>query len=201
MKRAQLISLFTLAAFLVAGTTTGCKSPDKGITPIAGKSKPVGGVGPGSALGGGATTTGEPTATALKSDGTANTTSRDSFEGMEQDRAQFASDTVYFAFDSSTVKASEQKSIKNVADYLKSNRANKLLIEGHCDDRGTEEYNRSLGERRALSLREYLIRLGIDADRIRTLSLGKDKPAVPGNDEAAWSKNRRGEFVLLKPPV
>ncbi len=75
----------------------------------------------------------------------------------------------------------------------------KLLIEGHCDERGTEEYNRSLGERRALALREALAKDGVDAGRIRTISYGKDQPEDAGHDEAAWNKNRRGVFVLCHP--
>ncbi|HTV76093.1 MAG TPA: OmpA family protein, partial [Candidatus Baltobacteraceae bacterium] len=84
-------------------------------------------------------------------------------------------------------------------EALKSDPNAKLLIEGHCDERGTEEYNRSLGERRALALREELARNEIDAGRIRTISYGKDKPVDPGHDESAWSKNRRDDFVLLHP--
>ena len=86
-----------------------------------------------------------------------------------------------------------------LADYLKGAPTDALLVEGHCDERGTEEYNRSLGERRALALREYLINSGIASDRIITRSYGEDRPAVQGHDETAWSKNRRGEFILLKP--
>ena len=76
---------------------------------------------------------------------------------------------------------------------------NALLIEGHCDERGTEEYNRALGERRADGLREALVKQGVSADRIATRSFGKDKPVDPGHNEAAFSKNRRGEFILLHP--
>ena len=83
--------------------------------------------------------------------------------------------------------------------YLR-NKDNKLLIEGHCDERGTEEYNRALGERRALAAREYLNSLGIKGERVRTVSYGEDRPSVDGHDESAWSKNRRAEFILLKPP-
>jgi peptidoglycan-associated lipoprotein len=86
-----------------------------------------------------------------------------------------------------------------VANYFKQHSAEKLQIEGHCDERGTEEYNRALGERRALAIREYLVNLGVAADRVYTLSWGEDKPADTGHDEAAWGKNRRGEFILLKP--
>ena len=75
----------------------------------------------------------------------------------------------------------------------------KLLIEGNCDERGTEEYNRSLGERRALAAREALAKLGVDPMRIETRSFGKDKPVDPGHDESAWAKNRRDDFVLLHP--
>ena len=76
---------------------------------------------------------------------------------------------------------------------------NKVLIEGHCDERGTEEYNRALGERRALSVRDRLVELGVGADRIRTMSLGEDRPADPGFSVDAYQANRRGDVVLLKP--
>lgn len=109
-------------------------------------------------------------------------------------------DTVHFDFDSSVVKASEKPNVAAVADYLKANMTNAVKIEGHCDERGTEEYNRSLGERRALALRETLVTLGVDPSRVDTATFGKDRPADPGHDEAAWKKNRRGEFVVLTPP-
>lgn len=121
------------------------------------------------------------------------------FEGMLQDPSKFASETIYFEFDRSTIKKSEQVKAETVALFLKGDLSKKLLIEGHCDERGTEEYNRALGERRALAIREFLINSGIAADRIRTISYGEDKPADPGHDEAAWSKNRRGVFILLIP--
>jgi peptidoglycan-associated lipoprotein len=114
-------------------------------------------------------------------------------------REMFAQNTVYFDFDRHEVKASERTKIDEVAVYLKGDAKVKILVEGHCDERGTEEYNRALGERRALSVREYLINSGIALDRVHTISFGEDKPAVPGQNEAAWTKNRRGVFVLLKP--
>jgi len=113
----------------------------------------------------------------------------------------FKSDTVHFAFDSSVVKDEEKPKASTVADYLKSNSEDAVEVEGHCDERGTEEYNRSLGERRALALREELIRLGIDAGKVVTISYGKDRPEDPGHDESAWKQNRRGVFVLLTPPT
>ncbi len=118
---------------------------------------------------------------------------------FNQDRAALAAYTVHFKFDSAVVQDNEQANIASVAQALTADVNAKLLIEGHCDERGTEEYNRSLGERRALALREALAKNGIDPARIRTISYGKDKPVDPGHDEAAFAKNRRGEFVLCHP--
>jgi peptidoglycan-associated lipoprotein len=115
------------------------------------------------------------------------------------DPAALAANTVHFAFDSAVVRASEEANIDAVAAYLASNVNDKLMIEGNCDERGTEEYNRSLGERRALTLREALAAKNVDAQRIRTISYGKDKPVDPGHDEAAYAKNRRGDFVVYHP--
>ncbi|WCJ59059.1 peptidoglycan-associated lipoprotein Pal [Fontisphaera persica] len=120
-------------------------------------------------------------------------------ENMNEDREYFKNQTVYFDFDKSAVRASERGKVQAVAEALKKRPEASVEVEGHCDERGTEEYNRSLGERRALSIREYLILLGISSERIFTVSFGEDKPAVPGHNEAAWSKNRRGEFILLTP--
>lgn len=120
--------------------------------------------------------------------------------GWHEDTEMFKSETVYFDFDSSAIKASEKAKIETVASYLKSNMRAAVKIEGHCDERGTEEYNRALGERRALAIREELVRLGIAPDRIDTISYGEDRPVDPGHNEEAWRKNRRGVFVLLTPP-
>jgi peptidoglycan-associated lipoprotein len=125
--------------------------------------------------------------------------SPDEFEGMIEDRAALAAYTVHFAFDSSVIRNSEQASLQSVAQALAADPNTKLLVEGNCDERGTEEYNRSLGERRALAAREALAKLGVDPMRIRTESFGKDKPVDPGHDEASWAKNRRDDFVLLHP--
>jgi peptidoglycan-associated lipoprotein len=125
--------------------------------------------------------------------------SADTFDNMTEDRAALAAYTVHFAYDSAAIKSSEQANLQSVASALSSDANAKLLIEGNCDERGTEEYNRSLGERRSLAAREALAKLGIDPSRVRTISYGKDKPADPGHDEAAWKANRRDEFVLLHP--
>jgi peptidoglycan-associated lipoprotein len=121
--------------------------------------------------------------------------------GWKENAEAFKAYTVHFEYDSSTVKPSEQSKLEAVAQQLKGNSSAAVKIEGHCDERGTEEYNRSLGERRAIALREELIKLGVEASRVDTISFGEDKPAVPGHDEAAWKENRRGEFIELTPPA
>ncbi|HMJ91750.1 MAG TPA: OmpA family protein [Candidatus Acidoferrum sp.] len=118
----------------------------------------------------------------------------------DQDRSRFSAETVYFDFDRADVRAAQAGNIDKVASAFKSlPPGHDLLIEGHCDERGTEGYNQSLGERRALAIRELLIKTGVDAQHVFTKSLGKDQPALTGHDEPSWSKNRRGEFILVLP--
>jgi len=186
----KMMKLTYLLAFALAVTLadTGCKNhrPTK-VTQIPGqRSSMVGEPGAGGTMNVGET-------------GGGSTASLDEFEGMAKDPTALAAYTVHFAYDSAVVRKSEKANVQAVADALGRDASTKLLIEGHCDERGTEEYNRSLGERRALALRQALARTGVDPMRIRTISYGKDKPVDPGHDESAWSKNRRGEFVLLHP--
>ena len=103
--------------------------------------------------------------------------------------------TVYFEYDSSTLTGSTRKGIEANAQKLKSDKTLSITIEGHCDERGSTQYNLALGERRANAVREYLVNLGISKSRLKTISYGEEKPAVVGNDESAWSKNRRAEFT------
>jgi len=119
----------------------------------------------------------------------------------KQDREAFAAQTVYFDFDKSNVKPGEVGKLEEVARRMKSEFQGKALrIEGHCDERGTEEYNRALGDKRALSTREKLAQLGLDARILDTITFGEEKPADSGHDDAAWKKNRRAELILLSPP-
>lgn len=118
---------------------------------------------------------------------------------MDQDRGALAVDTIHFAYDSAVIRDSDQTNLQAVAEALAADPNAKLIVEGNCDERGTEEYNRSLGERRALAAREALATLGVDPMRVRTISYGKDKPVDTGHDGAAWAKNRRDDFVLCHP--
>lgn len=110
-----------------------------------------------------------------------------------------AAQTVRFDYDSSVIKASEQASVAAVAAYLNGNASVGLRIDGHCDERGTEGYNDSLGDRRALALREAVLALGVSADRVITQTFGENKPVAFGQDESSYAQNRRGEFMVLEP--
>ncbi len=105
---------------------------------------------------------------------------------------------IYFDFDKSNIKDDQRSRIERNAAYLKEHPAVKVRIEGNCDERGTDEYNMALGERRALSAKKYLVNLGINADRIHTLSYGEEKPLLHGHDEYSWAQNRRDDFVLAQ---
>ena len=102
----------------------------------------------------------------------------------------------FFDLDSSDLTASAQRALDENAALLKRYASWSITVEGHCDERGTAEYNLALGERRAIAARAYLVSLGIPADRLRTVSYGKEFPFDPGHDESAFAKNRRAHFVI-----
>jgi peptidoglycan-associated lipoprotein len=116
-----------------------------------------------------------------------------------QAAAESPLEKVYYDFDSYLLSPSARETLNKDADYLlKSIPAVKVQIEGHCDERGSDEYNLALGEKRAKSALTYLVTLGVPSARLSFISYGKEKPADPGHDEAAWAKNRRAEFVIIK---
>lgn len=104
--------------------------------------------------------------------------------------------TVYFAFDSADLTPTTQATLRENATWLKAHTEYRVLIQGHCDERGTIEYNLALGDRRAGAVRDYLASLGVDRSRARVVSYGEERPAVQGHDESAWSRNRRAESLL-----
>ena len=104
---------------------------------------------------------------------------------------------IHFDFDKSDIRADSREILQKNADWLQNNPDIKIQIEGHCDERGTAEYNLALGERRAMSTKKYLISLGISADRIYTISYGEELPIDPNHSEDAWSKNRRAHFLVI----
>lgn len=109
-----------------------------------------------------------------------------------------ASDRIFFDYDSAVVQESEQKTLDRQVSYLKGKSDVTATVEGHCDERGTREYNLALGERRAQAVKKYLTGAGLNARSISTISYGKERPAVPGSDEASWAENRRAVTVLSK---
>jgi peptidoglycan-associated lipoprotein len=223
MKRLVYFNLLIACCLLVSGPI-GCKKKPKGPTPIPGAqagprsapgtfgpetTTPGGGPGTGAAVPPGEDTrgrdvTGPGPGGPGPGPGGPETPGGiplplDEPTGMRRDDNFFKDSTVYFDFDRSAIKATERAKIEAVAVHLKSQPTHKVRVAGHCDERGTEGYNLVLGERRALAIREYLVRTGIGPERVYTISYGEAIPAVEGHDEAAWSKNRRGEFILLTP--
>ena len=112
---------------------------------------------------------------------------------------QSALNKIYFNYDSAGLSEPARSTLSNNADVLKHESTAIITIEGNCDERGSAEYNLALGERRARAAQQYLVTLGIDPARLAVVSYGKEKPAVNTNDEAAWAKNRRAEFVVAQP--
>ncbi len=110
--------------------------------------------------------------------------------------AAFVAEAVYFDFDDYSLRADTQENLNSLGAHLKEAAGTSVQIEGHCDERGSNEYNLALGERRANSVKNYLVQLGVEAGSLNTISYGEERPAAEGHDESAWSKNRRAEFIL-----
>ncbi|MDD5644200.1 MAG: peptidoglycan-associated lipoprotein Pal [bacterium] len=105
---------------------------------------------------------------------------------------------IYFQYDSSVIQEEHRNTLEKIASWMKSHPRTSILVEGHCDERGSNEYNLALGEQRALSVRRYLVTLGVSSNRMHTLSYGEEKPAVSGHNEEAWKFNRRASFLLAE---
>lgn len=132
---------------------------------------------------------------ALKGAGNARTGTT-AAPGSAADFVVNVGDRVFFDFDKADVKSDSQQVLDRQAAWLKQYASTKVVVEGHCDERGTREYNLALGERRATAAKNYLVSKGIDAKRLQTISYGKERPAVLGANEASWSQNRRAVTVV-----
>jgi len=108
----------------------------------------------------------------------------------------FVNEIIHFSFDSALLSDQAQQILNNKADYLRTNSGVMVTVEGHCDERGTDAYNIALGERRAESVKNFLVDLGISVNRLNTVSYGEERPIAIGQDEASWAKNRRAQFVI-----
>ncbi len=186
MKAHNIFTIFLLAGILLTGA--GCSWFDNEIPE---GTKPIPNPNPEIEIG---------------ADGTASTwtdnVNVDSMSGVTKDGWQPVKNvnlpTVYFAYDRSVIGVSERYKLQQVAKYLKENAGFGLIIEGHCDENGSAEYNRALGERRAIAVKDYLTNSGISIARIKTISYGEDRLAFKGDDEAAHAKNRRAELILAR---
>ena len=116
--------------------------------------------------------------------------------GSQEDLIVNVGDRVFFNYDSSDLDSDAQELLQDQVAWLKQYSDVSVIIEGHCDERGTREYNLALGEKRAQSVKNYLISLGISSDRISTISYGKERPAVVGSNDGAWSQNRRSVTLV-----
>jgi peptidoglycan-associated lipoprotein len=117
---------------------------------------------------------------------------------MERRAAKFEAEAIYFDFDKSFIRLEYRPVLQEKAAFLKDYPDMRARIEGNCDERGTNEYNLALGDRRGNSAKNFLISLGIAADRIETISYGEERPRGLGHNEASWSQNRRDDFVLVR---
>ncbi len=218
MKLATSARLLAIALAL-STTVVGCRKGLDKTTLIPGSkpasiadsnANPIRDIGPGSGVGGvnpngnpfnNGGVTGTPAVFDPKNGEGIAAVDGDKFANWKENREEFAAQTVYFDFDKSNIKPGEIKKLEEVAKRMAANFPGKALrIEGHCDERGTEEYNRSLGDRRALSVREKLAALAVNPEMLPTITFGEEKPADAGHDDAAFSKNRRAELILLTPP-
>jgi peptidoglycan-associated lipoprotein len=206
MKFTSLVSVTCMAAVLALGAV-GCKKKPTGTTPLG--FNPPGGTRTGPAnpfergtpiqpdLG--ATTSNEIPGDPNGGENTQSGNRDINAPGRTRNTDQFASETIYFDLDKAIVKQQDMGKIATVADFISKNPSHDILVEGHCDERGTEGYNLALGDRRALAIRDALISAGAPADNIHTVSFGESRPADPGHTQSAWAKNRRGVFVLVLP--
>jgi peptidoglycan-associated lipoprotein len=120
------------------------------------------------------------------------------YERKMTELEMFKNEDIYFEFDSIRLDPEAQEILRKKAEYMKSNPGVRVTIEGHCDNRGTNEYNLALGDRRAHSAKVFLLDLGINESRMRTVSYGEERPIDPGENEEAWSRNRRAHFVIIE---
>jgi peptidoglycan-associated lipoprotein len=135
-------------------------------------------------------------ATAAGSTNSSASSSTTATQMSDAEKLAQVGNTVYFGFDSSELAGEAQATLDRQAAFLNVNPTMVVIIEGHADERGTREYNLALGDRRAVAVRDYLLAKGLNAARVRTVSYGKERPAVSGSNEESWAKNRRAATVL-----
>ena len=181
----RLIALAAVAFFVAA-----CETASQTSTDSAGESS--------SSTASSSASTSSSSGTSGSSSSSSSSAASSSAGGVDsvEDKLAAVGNTVYFGYDSAVLDGNSQATLYRQAAFLKGNPSLTVTIEGHCDERGTREYNLALGERRAAAARDYLLAQGVNPARIRVISYGKERPVTAGSNETSWSKNRRAATVL-----
>jgi peptidoglycan-associated lipoprotein len=181
----RLIALAAVAFFVAA-----CETASQTSTDSAGESS--------SSTASSSASTSSSSGTSGSSSSSSSSAASSSAGGVDsvEDKLAAVGNTVYFGYDSAVLDGNSQATLYRQAAFLKGNPSLTVTIEGHCDERGTREYNLALGERRAAAARDYLLAQGVDPARIRVISYGKERPVTAGSNETSWAKNRRAATVL-----
>ena len=180
----RLIALFAVAFFVAACETASQTSTDSAGDTTASSTSST------------ASASGSSSTASTASSGSASSGSAAGGTTSPADTLATIGNTVYFSYDSAALDGNSKGSLFRQAAFLNANPALTVTIEGHCDERGTREYNLALGERRAAAARDYLLAQGVDPARIKVISYGKERPAMAGSNEESWAKNRRAATVL-----
>ena len=187
----RLIALFAVAFFVAACETASQTSTDSaGDTTASSTSSTA------SASGSSSTSSTASSSSGSASSGSSSSGSAAGNMTSPADTLATIGNTVYFSYDSAALDGNSKGTLFRQAAFLNANPALTVTIEGHCDERGTREYNLALGERRAAAARDYLLAQGVDPARIKVISYGKERPAMAGSNEESWAKNRRAATVL-----
>ncbi|XDZ63949.1 peptidoglycan-associated lipoprotein Pal [Alphaproteobacteria bacterium LSUCC0396] len=182
----RILALFAVAFLFAACETASNVSGDSASGSSTGSST-------GSLTG---SSTGSSTGSATASAASSSSSTTAATQMSDAEKLAQVGNTVYFGFDSSELDGEAQATLDRQAAFLNVNPTMVVIIEGHADERGTREYNLALGDRRAVSVRDYLLAKGLNAARIRTVSYGKERPSVVGSNEDSWAKNRRAATLL-----
>tara|TARA_B100000700_G_scaffold303870_1_gene375884 strand:+ start:1041 stop:1589 length:549 start_codon:yes stop_codon:yes gene_type:complete len=178
----KLLTSATLVFFLAACSTTPKDTADSSGSGSSSSSSDVSST--------------ETTSTETTSTETSSADSASIEPGSQEDLIVNVGDRVFFNYDSSELDSDAQELLQDQVAWLKQYSDVSVIIEGHCDERGTREYNLALGEKRAQAVKNYLISLGISSDRVSTISYGKERPAVVGSNDGAWAQNRRSVTIV-----